>query len=99
MLRTAITVNQTRFYLAQGEDPAALRTAMIEAVRGGGAFVRFTEVGNRTVEVLVSPGVSIIFEQDEVEADERDTGDVEYPFTAPADARRGYVDFDFDFSS
>ncbi|PJJ73037.1 hypothetical protein CLV46_2618 [Diaminobutyricimonas aerilata] len=98
MLRTAITVNQTRFYLAQGQDPAGLRTAMIDAVHGGGAFVRFTEVGNRKVEVLVSPGVSIIFEEDEVEADDRDTGDVDHPFIAPADARRGYIDFDFDFS-
>lgn len=94
MLRTAITIDHIRFFLAQGTDPELLRAEMVEAVRSGGDFVRFTEVGNRAVSVLVSPGVGIIFQESEVADDERDTGDLSAPFLAPDEAQRSYVDID-----
>jgi hypothetical protein len=95
MLRTAITIDRTRFFLAQGRDPSELQNEMKLAVQTGGDFVRFIEVGNRAVTALISPGVPVIFEEEEVGIDERDTGDEGSPFAAPPEAHRTFVDFDF----
>jgi hypothetical protein len=97
MLRTSITIDRTKFFLAQGADPATLRAEMIQAIRSGGGFVRFVEVGNRAVTVLTSPGVAVIFEEAEVDVDDRDTGDEGHQFLAPHDADRRIVDYGFDF--
>lgn len=94
MLRTRIRIRDTTFYLAQGHDPEQLETAIVDAVRANGGFVQFVEVGNKSVSVLISPGVTVILEHEEVDRDSRDDGDLEAPYTAPLGAR-SYTAYDF----
>lgn len=94
MLRTRIRVRDTTFYLAQGHDPEELKAAIVEAAKAGAGFVRFVEVGNRSVSVLITAGVPVVIEEEEVAADARDDGDLRYPFEVPYDAR-SYSGFDF----
>ncbi|HEY8589134.1 MAG TPA: hypothetical protein VIL55_06255 [Naasia sp.] len=93
MLRTRVRVHDTTFYLAQGRDPEELKANIVEAAKAGAGFVSFVELGNRTVSVLVTPGVTIVFEQEEVEPDARDDGDLRFPFDAPDGARSFTLDF------
>ncbi|WP_188508815.1 hypothetical protein [Conyzicola nivalis] len=53
---------------------------VVAALRAGGGLVDFVVYGNVEVSVAVSPGVPLIFRSEEVEHDERDTGDLEEPF-------------------
>lgn len=94
MIRTSITVNRTRFYLAAGTDVDSLQKGMVDAMRRNGDFVEFTEVGNHAVSLLLSPGVDVIVEQAEVDTDARDDGDLSAPYMAPDDARR-LTDWEF----
>lgn len=93
MLRTRVRVRDTTFYLAQGHDPEEVKTGIVEAVKAGGGFVRFVEVGNRIVSVLVTPASTVIVEEEEVAADTRDNGDLRMPFEAPFNARSYVGDF------
>jgi hypothetical protein len=85
-----------RYFLAGGTDVAALRSGMVEAVRRNGDFIDFTEVGNRAVSVLLSPGVDVILETSEVAEDARDDGDLSAPYEAPEGARR-ITDWDWEY--
>jgi hypothetical protein len=87
MIRTRVRMQGMTFYLAQGRDPEDLKADMIEAVKEGGAFVSFVEVGNHHVSVLISPGVVVVFEEEMVDRDSRDTGDMSEPFDPSEDAR------------
>lgn len=80
MVRTRIALNDLEFFLAQGQDAAKIRREMEDAVRGGGGFVEFIVVGNRSVSVLVSAGTQIVFTHETVELDVRDTGDDTAPY-------------------
>lgn len=42
-----------------------------------------TLYGNRTLDVVVTPGVPITFETEEVPDDSRDDGDLDGPFDVP----------------
>lgn len=94
MLRTRIRVRDATFSLAQGHDPEELKTAIVEAAKAGAGFVRFVEVGNRQVSILITAGVSVVIEEEEVPDDPRDDGDIRFPFDVPFDAR-SYSGFDF----
>ncbi|BDZ44372.1 hypothetical protein [Naasia aerilata] len=94
MLRTRIRVANQTFYLAQGHDPELIKMSVVEAALAGAGFVSFVEVGNRTVSVLVTAGVSIVVEHEEVAEDVRDDGDLAYPFDPPRGAR-AYASLDF----
>jgi hypothetical protein len=81
MKRYTITVGSKSYILAQGHEIDDLRRLVVDAVHSGGAFVEFVVLGNRQISALVSAGLPVIVEMAEVEVDERDTGDVQYPFT------------------
>jgi|GEM_PF-974165 len=93
MLRTRIRVRDTTFYLAQGHEPEDLKSAMVDALRAGGGFVRFVDAGERTVSVLISPGVAVVIEQEEVAADPFDDADGR-TFFVPAVETLSFVSFD-----
>ncbi|WP_246603400.1 hypothetical protein [Microbacterium marinilacus] len=80
MVRTEISVNGRSYYLAQDQDARSLRAGMEGAVRAGGGFVEFTEVGNRVVSVIVTPASQVVFTTETVQFDERDTGDLGVPY-------------------
>jgi hypothetical protein len=78
--RYTATVGTKSYILAQGHSIEGLREEMVDAMRSAGAFVDFVVLGNRRISVLVSPGLPVVFEEAEVEVDERDTGNVSRPF-------------------
>lgn len=80
MQRHSLTIDGRRYWLAQASDTDALKVATTKAVREGGGIVDFVVVGNRTISAVVSGGVPVVFESEEVGADDRDTGDVNCPF-------------------
>ena len=75
-----ITVSDTPHPLAQDQDIELIEGAALAAVRGGGGIVRVTLYGNRQLAILVSPGVPITFEMEEVPDEDRDDGDLRNPF-------------------
>lgn len=79
MVRTEVTVNGRAFLLAQGQDVQDLRRRIEEAGRNA-RFVDFTVVGNRLVSLLVSRGAQVMFTDETVEYDARDTGDLLDPY-------------------
>jgi hypothetical protein len=80
MTRSTIHIGGTEFLLAQGQDLAELRRHIEEALHGGGAFVEFVVMGNRTVSVLITGSDLVFLTEQSVPFDARDTGDVEMPF-------------------
>ena len=80
MKRITITVSDTQYPLAQGQDVAVIEAAALEAVRAGGDLVRVTLYGNRELAILVSPGVAVTFEIADVPDEPRDDGDLSSPF-------------------
>ena len=80
MKRHSVDVAGTNFFLAQGRDVDETKDAVVSAIRSGGDLVDFVVYGNVEVSVLVTPGVPVIFRSEEVEVDERDTGDLAQPF-------------------
>lgn len=58
----------------------ATNGAVVEAARTGADLVTVTVVGNRELDILVTPGVVITFAPEDVPVDDRDTGDLEAPF-------------------
>jgi hypothetical protein len=73
-------VQTHRYWLAQGHDIEQLKNAATEAVRDGGGMIDVVIVGNKIVSALISPGLPVLFESEEVDVDDRDTGDVGFPF-------------------
>jgi hypothetical protein len=80
MQRITITVSDTPHALAQGQSIDDIERRALEAVRAGGDIVRVTLYGNRELAVLVSPGVPITFEVQDVPEELRDDGDLDSPF-------------------
>jgi len=58
-----ISVGGKRFFLGPDQDVAALKHHITEAVRQGGAFVRLASAGDSTVDVLITPEVSVWLEE------------------------------------
>jgi hypothetical protein len=80
MRRHTVTIGSKSYVLAQGHGIEDIRGRVQDAVHAGGAFVEFVVLGNRQISALITAGLPVIIEAAEVEADERDTGDVQYPF-------------------
>jgi hypothetical protein len=67
MLQTRIRIDGQDHFLPPGRDPDSIMAAMTEQVRSGGGFVELLSSPERTVRVLVSPGMSITVIVTEVE--------------------------------
>jgi hypothetical protein len=80
MKRITMTVSDTQYPLAQGQDVRVIEDAALVAVRAGGDIVKVTLYGNRELAILVSPGVPITFEVADVADEPRDDGDLGSPF-------------------
>ena len=80
MVRTTLAVGESVYLLAQGQDYKALERRIEKALDDGGRFVEFVVVGNRTVSILIARSQSVVFLVETVPFDDRDTGDVDYPF-------------------
>jgi hypothetical protein len=80
MKRTTLTIGGIPYLLAQGQSVDSIKDAVVQAARTGADLVTVTVVGNRELDILVTPGVAITFESEDVPADHRDTGDLEAPF-------------------
>lgn len=86
MTRTQIAVNDSAFYLAQGQPAEDLIRSIEEAVHAGGRFVSFTVVGNRQVSVLFTAATSVALSIETVQYDARDNGQLAEPFGGFFDA-------------
>ncbi|PZF10002.1 hypothetical protein DEJ25_13590 [Curtobacterium sp. MCPF17_011] len=78
-----MNVDGTAYPLAQGQDLHTLETSVVEADRAGADLVKVTLYGNRSLDVVVTPGVPITFEVDDVADEDRDDGDLSSPFDVP----------------
>jgi hypothetical protein len=75
MRRTTLSIDGRRFLLAVSLDTEELEKKLVEAVRNRGDMVSFTIAGDREVCVLVSPGVAVILEHEDVPVEDPDTED------------------------
>jgi DhnA family fructose-bisphosphate aldolase class Ia len=82
MERITMHVDGASHQLAQGQDPDTIKRAVVQAARDGADMVKVTVVGNRELDVLVTPGIPITFESETVSHDARDDGDLTSPFDA-----------------
>lgn len=73
-------IDGTAHLLAQGQDLNRIKGDVVAAAQDGAEMVTVTVVGNRTLDVLVTPGVPITFEAETVPDDDRDNGDLDAPF-------------------
>lgn len=80
MERVTINVNGASYPLAQNQDLDRIWSDIVAGVRSGGDFVKVIVHGNRELTILVSPGLSLTFDTQEVPDDARDDGNVGYPF-------------------
>ncbi|QNA91726.1 MULTISPECIES: hypothetical protein [unclassified Microbacterium] len=80
MVRIRIELNDTGYYLAQGQDVTDIRDRIETAMRAGGGFVEFVVVGNRSISVLITLATRIVISVETVEYDVRDTGDDSAPY-------------------
>ena len=80
MVQTTIMVGDSHYLLAQGHDHEALKRRIEDAIRGGGAFVDFVVVGNRTVSAFLDGRERIVLTLETVLFDQRDTGDTAAPY-------------------
>lgn len=83
MQRITMNVDGTTYPLAQGQEVADIEAAVVGAARNGADVVNVTLYGNRTLDVVVTPGVPITFETEDVPEDSRDDGDLDDPFDVP----------------
>lgn len=80
MIQTEAIFDSVSYLLAQDQDVADLRRRIEEAVTTSGAFVDFVVVGNRQVSVLITRQTRVTISVSTVAFDERDTGDLEFPY-------------------
>ena len=57
-----VHIDGQTFILTAGQDISALKSRIIDALRGGAGFVEFETVGRGTVAVLVTPNLPVRFE-------------------------------------
>ncbi|MBT1636794.1 hypothetical protein [Clavibacter michiganensis] len=59
--RTTMHISGRDYVLADDQDPGDVQRRALAAVRAGGAMVRVGLAGARVVDVLVSPGIPLVF--------------------------------------
>lgn len=62
MLQARITIDGREHFIPPEHDPEAIMRTITEQVRAGGGFVELVRTCDRTVRVLVSPGMSLSIE-------------------------------------
>lgn len=87
MQRNTIDIDGHEFLLSQGQDLQAVKDMAVSAVRAGGGLLDILTIGNPTVSVLISAGVSVVFETLEVETDTSGTEDMAFSLD-------GYLDLE-----
>jgi len=80
MEQVTMSVNGAPYILAQGQDPEQIKNDVVAAARDGAEFVTVSVFGNRSLDVLVTPGVPITFESETVDFDPHDDGDLDSQF-------------------
>lgn len=80
MERVTMSVNGAPYMLAQGQDPEQIKNDVVAAARDGADFITVSVFGNRSLDVLVTPGVPITFESETVDFDPHDDGDLDSTF-------------------
>ncbi len=85
-VRTELTINDTPFLMAQGQDVDDLKQRIEAASQAGGRFVDFIVVGDRAHSVLITATTRVVVTVDIVPFDVLEADD-----QAPYDAN-----FDFD---
>ena len=80
MVRAQVAVDDSGFFLAQGQDIDGLKRKIETAAREGAGFVDFVVVGNRTMSVLITGVSKVVFSIETVQFDARDDGDDSAPF-------------------
>lgn len=85
MERITMHVDGVPHDLAQGQDISQVKEAVVQAAQDGAGMVSsVTLVGNRVLDVLVTPGTPIAFESEAVPEDVRDDDDLGVPFDYPS---------------
>jgi hypothetical protein len=79
-----VKVNKVRFdgqtfLLAPDQDVNETKQAIVQAVRGGPAFVDFRTVGHGTISLLVTPTVPVRFEVVERSPEELERFEIDPP--------------------
>ncbi|GAA1692732.1 hypothetical protein GCM10009792_10740 [Microcella alkalica] len=64
------SIGDSRNYLADNEDLAALKTEIVRACAVGGAFVDVRLSGDRVLSVLITTTTPVSFEERDVEEEE-----------------------------
>ncbi|MFF7293915.1 hypothetical protein ACFY9N_15410 [Microbacterium sp. NPDC008134] len=80
MIQTTVAVDGIEFLLAQDQSIDELRTRIEDAAATTGRFVDFVVVGNRSMSVLVTGNSRVTISVATVQFDERDTGDLDFPY-------------------
>lgn len=80
MVRIEAVIDGVTCFLAQDQDVEDVIRRIEEATATTGKFVRLVVVGNREVNVLVTPTSRASISVATVPYDARDNGDVEAPF-------------------
>ncbi|NQX34070.1 hypothetical protein [Herbiconiux sp. VKM Ac-2851] len=70
MLVKHLQVDGQSFYLEPEEDIDALEALIVNAVKDGPQFVKFSAAGHGLVSVLVTPRIGVRFETREIDDDE-----------------------------
>lgn len=80
MVRTQVAVDDVGFLLAQGQSIEDIKDHVEQALHGGGGFVDFAVVGNRTMSVLITPSSRVVVSIETVQLDPQDSGDDTVPY-------------------
>lgn len=80
MVQTEVVIDGVASLLAQGQDVDDVLRRIEEATATTGRFVHLVVVGNRKVSVLVTPTTRASVSVATVPLDERDTGDLDFPY-------------------
>ena len=97
--RTTVTIDKQRFAVPVTSDITALKDAIEDALRRGGGFVDVPAGPNHTLSVLVSPGLTLFIEEEELPADEharRESGQAPHEGGSGSYWPTDQIDFDLD---
>lgn len=70
-----MSVNGFHYMLAQNQDPALVKAEIAAAARDGVKFVTVSVFGRKSVDVLVTPSVTITFETETTHFDSEEDED------------------------
>jgi hypothetical protein len=80
MQRTTLTIGGRDYLLAQGVNVDELTQTATNAIKDGGGVLLFAAAGDRSVSIIISPGVPVTLETLEVETAEPSADDLTFPF-------------------